>query len=300
VADSRIPRTGERGRRRESTRPRRLSSRPAPKPSPDRTGPVRAEIVAVGRELLRGAVKDRDAAAIAGLLTARGAIVHRITIVDDSERAIAAAITESLDRSTHLVVTTGGLGPGLDDRTMSAVSVALQRPLAINVHAQKMVEDAYKDLHSKGLITSQATNAARQKLYSIPVGGEPVANGVGMTPGVLVRLAGGGAVLTLPGVPDEARSVLENALPLLKDVAPHGVIARREVETPTSDESVLHPILDVLTEEYPSVFIRSEAPAAGRGARIRVTIEATAPTRKEAESIVEEAMRRLLDLAVGV
>jgi molybdopterin-biosynthesis enzyme MoeA-like protein len=250
--------------------------------------------------LLRGVVKDRDAAAVAGLLTARGAIVHRITIVDDSERAIEAAVTESLDRSTNLVVTTGGLGPGLDDRTMNAVSVALRRPLAINTHAQTMVEEAYRQLHSRGVIASQATNAARQKLYSIPVGGEPVANGVGMTPGVIVRLAGGGAVLALPGAPDEARSVLENALALLKDVAPHGVVARREVETPTSDESVLHPILDILAEEYPSVSIKSEAPAADRRARIRVTLETSAPTRKEAESIVEEALRRLLDLAVGV
>jgi molybdopterin-biosynthesis enzyme MoeA-like protein len=250
--------------------------------------------------LLRGVVQDRDAATVAGLLTARGAIVHRITIVDDSERAIAAAVTESLDRSTHLVVTTGGLGPGLDDRTMNAVSVALRRPLAINARAQKMVEDAYKQLHSQGLIASPATNAARQKLYSIPVGGEPVANGVGMTPGVIVRLPGGGAVLSLPGAPDQARSVLENALALLKDVAPRGVVAKREVETPTSDESVLHPILDILAGEYPSVSIKSEAPAADRRARIRVTLEASAPTRKEAESTVEEALRRLLDLAVGV
>ncbi len=287
-------------RRRAPVRPKRLSSKPAPKPRPERGRPVRAEIVAVGRELLRGVVQDRDAASVAGLLSGRGAIVHRITIVDDSERAIAAAVTEALDRGAHLVVTTGGLGPGLDDRTMGAISEALRKPLAVNAHARTMVEESYRRRHARGEVPHEGLNAAREKLFLLPVGSEPVPNPVGMTPGMLVKLPGGGVVLTLPGVPEESRAVLENAMELLRDVIPHIVLAQREVETPTSDESALRTVLDLLSEEYPSVSIKSLAPAVGRGARIRVTLEASAPSKKEAELAVEEVLRRLLDLAVGV
>ena len=111
---------------------------------------------------------------------------------------------------------------------------------------------------------------------------------------------GGGVVLCLPGVPDEARGVFLAAMDGLRDIAPRGAVARREVETPTADESSLRAILDRLAEEHPQVWIKSHARGFGRSDdRILLTIEAGAPTTAEATKAVESALRRLLALAGG-
>lgn len=273
---------------------------PAPKVKPSPLMPPLVEIVSIGREILKGQCVDTNAHEIASYLSQRGARVRRITTVDDSVRAIASAITESLGRGARLVVTTGGLGPTADDRTLSAVADALRLPLAIHAHAKEMVEGAYGRLHQQGLVPKGGLNLAREKMCAVPVGSEPIANLVGTAPGVIVRLPGGAAVLSLPGVPAEMRSVLETAVPRLRELAQRGAVARRDVETPTTDESSLRSLLDHLAEEFPAVWVKSHAPGfEEKGAHVRVTLEAEAPTRKEAESLVEDALRRLLSLAAS-
>ena len=237
---------------------------------------------------------------IATFLSQRGAFIRRITIVDDSNRAIAETLTEALSRGTRLVVTVGGLGPMKDDRTMVAVADALQVPLAFNTHAKEMVEEAYRRLHRQRVVSKNGLTLAREKMCSLPLGSEPIPNAAGVPPGVLARIAGGIGILSLPGTPAEMRAVLEAAMQQLKDLAPRGVLARREVETPTSDESSLRPLLDTLSLEFPSIWIQSHTPGFEvKNAKVRVSIEAGAADKQEAEALVEDALRRLLALAAG-
>ena len=237
---------------------------------------------------------------IATFLSQRGAFIRRITIVDDSNRAIAETLTEALSRGTRLVVTVGGLGPMKDDRTMVAVADALQVPLAFNAHAKEMVEEAYRRLHRQRVVSKNGLTLAREKMCSLPLGSEPIPNAAGVPPGVLARIAGGFGILSLPGTPAEMRAVLEAAMQQLKDLAPRGVLARREVETPTSDESSLRPLLDTLSLEFPSIWIQSHTPGFEvKDAKVRVSIEAGAADKQEAEALVEDALRRLLALAAG-
>ncbi len=294
-------RVGER-RHPEGGRParRRPPAGVAPKVAVERTGPLHVEIIAVGRELLRGRTVDANASHLAGWLSQRGAIVHRITTVDDHDRAITEALTEAIERGARLVITTGGLGPTSDDRTLGAVADALRLPLAIHPHAKQMVESSYRRLEQERVVPRAGLTPAREKMCSIPVGGEPVPNESGTAPGVIVRRPGGVTVLCLPGVPEEARAVFRAALERLREIAPRGAVARREVETPTADESSLRPILDRLAEEFPQVWVKSHAPGFRRGdGRILVTLEAGAATEAEAEAAVENALRRLLSLAGG-
>src|SRR2546421_528940 len=79
---------------------------------------TRTEIVAVGRELLTGRTVDTNSAWIAARLTDLGAFVARIVTVDDDPAAIAREIAGARERGVALVITTGGLGPTLDDRTL--------------------------------------------------------------------------------------------------------------------------------------------------------------------------------------
>jgi len=280
-------------------RPRR-SGPPLPKNVVERVAPVRVAILSIGRELLRGRAADANAPWIASWMSRRGALVHRILVVDDAERAISSAISEALAWGCHLVVTTGGLGPAPDDRTLAALSEALRRPLSLSPMARTLVDEAYTRLRKRGVVAHGGMTAAREKMATVPVGSDLVPNPVGIAPGILVRLPGGGGVLALPGEPEEMRAVFEEAVPILRELAPRGAVAEREVEAPTADEAALRPLLEKLAAEFPALWITGAAPRPGtKDGRITITLEASAATKNEAESVVEGALRRLIALSAG-
>lgn len=280
-------------------RPRRPSGRPAARPRPARTGPAWAEIVCIGRELLRGRLADRNAPLLARALTDRGLIVSRITIVDDTLPAIVAVVRETLSRNPHLLVTTGGLGPAAEDRTLAGVAEALGLPVVLDHQAQALVEAAYRDLSERKLVLSGLTRG-REKLCRLPKGFVPLANPIGVSPGAFHRLPAGAVVLCLPGVPNQAEAVLEAAMPAIKLAVRPGETARREIEAPTTDESALLPLLQQLTAEFPGVWIRSEPSGARRpGGRVMIHLEALADDLQQANTAVDSAFKRLLALAAG-
>ncbi len=289
-----------RERRPAPVRKKRLPATPAPRVVRERRAPLHCEIVTVGREVLRGRIRDENARHLAAELSLRGGIVHRIATVDDNERSIASAIHEALERGAHLVVTSGGLGPSADDKTMAGVSDALRLPLSLHPGARRLVEEAYRRLADRRVVSGGGLTAAREKLATIPIGAEPIENPEGVAPGVLLRRTGGGAVLCLPGVPDEARVVLERALESLRELFPQGVASRREVEAPTPDESVLRTILARLSEEFPGIWIQVRTTGFGRRRRNAVvSLETFAPTSLEAEDLLDRAVKRLLSLAAS-
>ena len=163
-----------------------------------------------------------------------------------------------------------------------------------------MVEGAYQRLRESRLASTAGMNLSRQKMCRIPIGSTPVANERGVTPGVLCRLTGGAAVLCLPGNTSEMAAVLGEALEELGEHPRKTEIAYREVESPTSDESSLRPILERLADEYRGVWVSSRTIGPGRqGQRVLITLEAMAPTIEDANSMVGNAVRRLLALASG-
>lgn len=275
-------------------------AQPAPRVVPDRQGPVHAEIVVAGREILRGHVPDANARHVADDLSRRGAIVRRITVVDDTVGSIRDAITAALERGVGLVVTTGGLGPTEDDRTLRAVAEALGVPLEIHPHATELVEAAFQRLKERREVAHDGMTRSREKMCAIPVGSEPVENAEGISPGIVARLPGGASVVCVPGVPAQARAVWDRVADGMREFASATPRARRDVETPTADESALEPSLVTLREEFPELWIHSHAPGFGRRARGRgtkVTIEGTGKSQHEADIAVDAAVRRLVDLA---
>ncbi len=255
-------------------------------------------MISIGRELLRGQVADLNARTIAEFVSRRGGLVHRMTVVDDNRRAIAGAVREALTRNPGLVITSGGLGPAGDDLTLAGVADILGQPLAMSHPARKMVEEAYTRLHKARKVGSSALNQAREKMCLIPVGSQPVPNEIGIAPGVICKLPGGAAVVSLPGSPDEMIHVLENAVGMLQELTAEVHTARRELEAPTTDESSLIQLIARLSSEFPGLWISSRTLRTGkRGVSVVVTLEATASTEREADAVVSGAQRRLLTLA---
>ena len=275
-----------------------VSTESVPRPTPRRDGPFHVELISIGRDLLRGQASDTNARTLATTLSRRGALVHRMTIVDDKPEAIAAALRESLARHPHLVISTGGLGPASDDHTVEAMSAALSRPLVENAGAREQVEAAYRRMIQARQVMGSGMTLAREKLCRLPMGATALSNEKGIAPGVLLRLPGGATVVGLPGRPSEMESSWSAALEALNDVLPKGASIRREVEAPTADESELRELLELLSKEHPGVWLSTRPAGARRNQhRAVISLEAVADDSRQATTLVEAALQRLLQLA---
>jgi molybdopterin-biosynthesis enzyme MoeA-like protein len=270
----------------------------APRPHPDFEGPLSIEILIVGDELLAGE-PDRNGRRLAAIYARGGATVRRRCLLPDEVSAISEEIRAALERSAHLVILTGGLGGATNDRTWAGVSSALSKPLQANEIVQGWVEARLRRLHRRKKISSSGMTAAREKLSLLPLGFEPIPNESGFSSGGFLRLPGGSALLCLPGDPHQAQQVFEAAEPLLKEFRPHGHLATREVEAPTTDECELVETLEQLRREHPKVRVMSRPPDTRQRPRVTIVLEVSG-LREEAESTVESAFRRLLALAAGV
>jgi len=83
-----------------------------------------AEIIAIGTELLLGEIQDTNTCTLARYLRSLGIDLYRTTTVGDNVKRIAAAVSEAHARS-DIVITTGGLGPTVDDPTREAIALAV-------------------------------------------------------------------------------------------------------------------------------------------------------------------------------
>jgi len=272
---------------------------PAPRPVPERRVAPIVEVIAVGGDLLSGRVADENGRHIAETLTRRGARVRRITIVGDDADAVAGALREALERNPHAVVLSGGLGPAGDDVTLAGVGHALGLPLVSNAPAKRMVEEAYQRLYRSRRATTAGITRAREKLFQLPVGAEPLSNAVGLAPGIVLHIAGGAVVVCLPGMPREARAALEQALPRIDEHWPRAEVARRDVEAPVADEAELRPLLETLARDFPAVHLSSRPTLGRAGLKVYVTLQAVGPTAAHAEAEIHAVVKRLRALAAG-
>ena len=90
------------------------------------------ELICIGNELLIGKTLNTNAHWLAKRITSLGLKVRRITTVEDSLEEISSAIKEALLRKPRFIITTGGLGPTFDDKTLEGIAKALNLELKVN------------------------------------------------------------------------------------------------------------------------------------------------------------------------
>lgn len=164
---------------------------------------MKAEIVAVGTELLLGQIVDTNSAHIARLLTTVGLDVHFKCTVGDNLGRLKSALRTALDRA-DIVITTGGIGPTLDDLTRDAVAEVTARPLVFQPHLFAQIQDFFTRVGRP-----VGDNNRRQAF--IPEGATPIENPVGTAPGFIVE-ADGRVVISVPGVPHEMRYFMDRSV----------------------------------------------------------------------------------------
>src|SRR3990170_959090 len=100
---------------------------------------MKAEIVAIGTELLLGQIVDTDAVYLAQRLAELGIDLYFKTTVGDNLERATWAVRQSLGRA-EVVITTGGLGPTQDDLTTQAVALATNRELGLDPESLGRIE----------------------------------------------------------------------------------------------------------------------------------------------------------------
>ena len=114
---------------------------------------MKAEIIMIGTELLLGQIVDTNAAYLAKQLAETGFNLYHKTTVGDNDVRITESIRNALQRS-DVVITSGGLGPTVDDKTREAVASATGRQLFLDQELLKEVADFFRKsgLYNSGVL----------------------------------------------------------------------------------------------------------------------------------------------------
>ena len=250
---------------------------------------MHAEIVMIGTELLLGEIVDTNANLFAKALRDIGLDLYYKTTVGDNEDRITDVLNLALDRS-DVVITSGGIGPTVDDITRQAVANATGRKLVYSGELEVEIAARFRSFRRK-----MADNNRRQAY--IPEGATPLSNPVGTAPCFLSEDTGGrGCIISLPGVPRELDHMMTNVVvPILVErMGGIKVMKVRVLRTCAVGESnVDRTIGDLMTSSNPTVGLAAHA------GQTDVRIAAKADTQAEADALIAD-MEAVLTDRLGV
>jgi len=245
-----------------------------------------AEIITIGTEILLGEIVDTNAQYIARRLRDLGVDLFRKTTVGDNVLRIASAIHQAMERC-DIIITTGGLGPTIDDPTRQAVAQALGVEMEYRPELWEQIQARFRRYDRI------PTENNKRQAY-IPAGARAYENPVGTAP-IFIMEPGQHAIITLPGVPREMEFLLENTvLPYLREKY-HltGIIKTRVLHTVGVGESIIDDLIGDLEKlSNPTVGL------AAHSGQVDVRIAAKAASEAEADALikpVEMELRQFLD-----
>ena len=167
-----------------------------------------AAILLTGNELLRGVIVDRNAVHLAAGLERLGLRVRRAVVVGDGLAEIESAVQE-LAGDVDLLVTSGGLGPTHDDRTVEAIARAAGVELVLDGEVLEQVMRWTDEMAARQGLDPARFHRGNRKQAHIPRGAQ-VLGLAGTAPGFVLTI-GSTPVIVLPGVPSELRRLFAQA-----------------------------------------------------------------------------------------
>jgi molybdenum cofactor synthesis domain-containing protein len=225
--------------------------------------------IIIGDEILTGKVEDTNAPLLIELCRHSGATLERLVVIGDDPADIADEVARCAARS-DLVVTSGGVGPTHDDRTVEGVARAFGVGVERSDEVAAMIRAFWGDRFTEGAL----------RMADLPAGSRLVYGSDGLLPLVAIR-----NVFLLPGIPRLFRGKLASLRALLTGVRPliHQLWLR-------SDESRVAPLLAAVDDAFAAVKIGSYPRFGDPDRRVWVTLEG----RDRGE--LDRALDRLLEL----
>jgi nicotinamide-nucleotide amidase len=251
---------------------------------------VRAEIVAVGTELLLGQIANTNARWMSEELAAIGVdVVHHQVVGDNLER-IVATLRLAGSRS-DVVLVTGGLGPTQDDVTRDAIGALLDVEMVRHPEIEQLLREKFRAFGIGEMPESNLRQA------DVPDGATYLVPDRGTAPGLVARLPGGARLYAVPGVPAEMVEMMRGAIlpELATETAPE-VIRSRVLRCTGIGESAVAELVDDLFagSSNPTIaFLASTAEV-----KLRITAKAASPAEADRmiEPVAAEFERRLGDV----
>jgi nicotinamide-nucleotide amidase len=241
------------------------------------------EIVTIGTEILLGHLVDTNSVHIARSLADHGVDVYAKHSVGDNAERLARMLSDVLDRADG-AITTGGLGPTVDDLTKDAVAQAVEDTLELHEPSLRAIEDRFRTLNR-----TMTANNRRQAI--LPSRAFVLPNPHGTAPGFVALRPDGKFVACMPGVPREMKPMLaEELLPWL--VALFGLgsaIYTKTLHTVGIGESEL----DRRVEDLFRALENPKIAMLAHGGRVDIKVMAKAPDRAAADAMIQPVAAQL-------
>jgi nicotinamide-nucleotide amidase len=247
---------------------------------------MRAEIIAIGSELLTPYRLDTNSLFLTDGLNQVGIRVVHKAVVGDSLDDMRASFRQALDRA-DLVVACGGLGPTDDDRTREAVADLLSRKLELNEGVLRHIQELFRRF---GRVMPEINR--RQAM--VPEGATVIPNPRGSAPGLWIE-ASGHIVILLPGVPAELRAMFDQEIrPRLTRLGHDERLFTRDLRITGLPESEVEQRVSPLYALYPDT--ETTILASPPGIQLHPRVWSRDPA--QANQILDEMVKRMA-LALG-
>jgi nicotinamide-nucleotide amidase len=247
---------------------------------------MRAEIIAIGSELLTPYRLDTNSLFLTDGLNQVGIRVVHKAVVGDSLDDMRASFRQALDRA-DLIVACGGLGPTDDDRTREAVADLLSRKLELNEGVLRHIQELFRRF---GRVMPEINR--RQAM--VPEGATVIPNPRGSAPGLWIE-ASGHIVILLPGVPAELRAMFEQEIrPRLTRLGHDERLFTRDLRITGLPESEVEQRVSPLYALYPDT--ETTILASPPGIQLHPRVWSRDPA--QANQILDEMVKRMA-LALG-
>ncbi len=256
---------------------------------------MRAEIIAIGSELLLGGVADTNSLFLAEELLEIGIEVRYKTVVGDDPKDIEEALLQALGRA-QVVLTTGGLGPTEDDLTRKVVARVTGRRLSLHEATLQAITQRLA-ARQRRMTPEQSTQAL------IPSRAQVIPNPIGTAPGFFLhykdeRHKEERALMCLPGPSTEVQHIFhEGGASLLEAFAgkaAQGTLIRRRLRTFGLVESEIDGRLRDLYQAEKHAVLGLQAGI--YGVDISITVQGRHP---ESAETVAKRLERLVRDRVG-
>jgi competence/damage-inducible protein CinA-like protein len=240
---------------------------------------MKAEIIAVGSELLTPDRMDTNSLFLTEELNKLGIEVVRKTIVGDQRELLAEAFRDALNR-VPLIIASGGLGPTEDDLTRETLAELLGRKLIQNEAILRYIEGRFRQL-------GREMPPVNTRQAMVPEGAEVLENPRGSAPGLWLEDKGRFIAL-LPGPPRELKPMYEEqVLPRLQRRRSGIRMFHRELRVTGMGESALEQRIRPIYTRYSDVSTTILAAPGEIQIHLRMWTEDTAYAQKSLEEIVQ-------------
>ena len=164
---------------------------------------MKAEILAVGTELLMGQIANTNAQYISNRLPEAGIGVFYHSVVGDNPARLKECLNIAIKR-VDIIIMTGGLGPTQDDLTKETVSEFMGRKLVLHKESKEKIEGVFKR-NNWPMVDSNIKQAY------LPEGCIVIENKRGTAPGCIIE-DNGKVLIMLPGPPSEMKPMFEDTV----------------------------------------------------------------------------------------